>query len=174
MRRCVPGGAMAGRSKRIIIIGGGIGGLAAAVALRQRGFEVKVYERASRITEVGAGLQVGPNAVKVLYALGLKEVLHRNAFEPTNMVSIQWDDASLRHRVPLKAIATKEYGAPYMTAHRAHIQGMLHEALPDGVITLDATCIGAATRSTTAVARFASGHEVEADVIVGADGIRSV
>ena len=164
---------MAGRSKRIVIIGGGIGGLAAAVALRQRGFEVQVYERASRITEVGAGLQVGPNAVKVLYALGLREALHRNAFEPTNMVSIKWDDASLRHRVPLKAIATRDYGAPYMTAHRAHIQGMLHDALPDGVVTLDATCIGADTRGATAVARFADGREVEADIVVGADGIRS-
>src|SRR5262244_4506726 len=134
MRRCVPGGAMAGRSKRIVIIGGGIGGLAAAVALRQRGFEVEVYERTSRITEVGAGLQVGPNAVKVLYALGLKEALHRSAFEPTNMVSIKWDDASLRHRVPLKATATPTYGAPYVTAHRAHIHGMLRDALPDSAI----------------------------------------
>src|SRR5262252_10720798 len=155
-----------GRSKRIVIIVGGIGGLAAAVALRQRGFEVGVYERASRITEVGAGLQVGPNAVKVLCALGLKEALHRNAFEPTNMVSIKWDDASLRHRVPLKAIATKEYGAPYMTAHRAHIQAMLTEALPDGVITLNAACVGAETRGATAVARFADGREAEADVVV--------
>jgi len=163
----------AGRSKRIVIIGGGIGGLAAAVALRQRGFEAHVYERASTIAEVGAGLQVGPNAVKVLYGLGLKEVLHRSAFEPTNMVSIKWDDASLRHRVPLKAIATKEYGAPYMTAHRAHIQAMLHEALPDNVITLDASCVGAETRGNVAVARFADGREVEGDVVIGADGIRS-
>src|SRR5882762_6708233 len=146
------------RSRRIVIIGGGIGGLAAAVALRQRGFEVHVYERASTIAEVGAGLQVGPNAVKVLYALGLKEALHRGAFEPTNMVSIKWDDASLRQRVPLKAIATKEYGAPYMTAHRAHILAMLHEALPDGV-TLDANCVGAETRGQIAVARFADGRE---------------
>src|SRR5215813_11333162 len=134
------------RGKRIAIIGGGIGGLAAAVALDQRGFEVAVYERSNKLEEVGAGLQVGPNAVKVLYALGLKEALHRNAFEPTNMVSIKWDDASLRHREPLKAIATRDYGAPYMTAHRAQIQGMLHDALPDGVITFDATCVGADTR----------------------------
>src|SRR5712691_8305288 len=165
--------ASSGRSRRIVIIGGGIGGLAAAVALRQRGFEVRVYERASTIAEVGAGLQVGPNAVKVLYALGLKEALHRSAFEPTNMVSITWDDASLRHRVPLKAIATQEYGAPYMTAHRAHIQAMLHETLPDNVITLNASCVGAETRGKTAVARFADGREAEGDVVIGADGIRS-
>jgi salicylate hydroxylase len=109
----------------------------------------------------------------VLYGLGLKEALHRSAFEPTNMVSIKWDDASLRHRVPLKAIATQDYGAPYMTAHRAHIQAMLHKALPDGVITLDASCVGAETRGNVAVARFADGREVEGDVVIGADGIRS-
>jgi len=165
--------ADARRGKRLVIIGGGIGGLAAAVALRQRGFEVAVYERSNRLEEVGAGLQVGPNAVKVLYALGLKEALHRNAFEPTNMVSIKWDDASLRHRVPLKATATAAYGAPYMTAHRAHIHGMLRDALPERAITLGATCVSAFTQGATAVARFADGREVEADAVVGADGIRS-
>jgi len=161
------------RGKRIAIIGGGIGGLAAAVALDQRGFEVAVYERSNKLEEVGAGLQVGPNAVKVLYALGLKEPLHRNAFEPTNMVSIKWDDASLRHRVPLKATATPTYGAPYVTAHRAHIHGMLRDALPERAITLGATCVGAFTQGATAVARFADGRETEADAVVGADGIRS-
>jgi len=161
------------RPQRVAIIGGGIGGLAAAVALSQRGFEVSIHERSNKLEEVGAGLQVGPNAVKVLYALGLKDALHRNAFEPTNMVSIKWDDASLRHRVPLKATATEKYGAPYMTAHRAHIHGMLRDALPERVITLGATCVGAFTRGETAVARFADGREVEADVMIGADGIRS-
>src|SRR6266849_3598312 len=86
------------------------GGLAAAVALRRRGFDVEVYERAPKLEEVGAGIQVGPNAVKVLRALGLEEELRRNAFEPTTMVSLEWNDASLRHRMPLKAIATDQYG----------------------------------------------------------------
>jgi salicylate hydroxylase len=167
----VPGNAR--RPLRVAIIGGGIGGLGAAVALSQRGFDVQVYERSSKLEEVGAGLQVGPNAVKVLYALGLKEALHRNAFEPTNMVSIKWDDGSLRHRVPLKAIATAQYGAPYMTAHRAHIHGLLREALPEGIITLGATCVDAFTKGETAVAHFEDGREIEADVVIGADGIRS-
>jgi salicylate hydroxylase len=123
---------------------------------------------------VGGGPpQVGPNAVKVLYALGLKDELHRNAFEPTNMVSLKWDDASLRHRVPLKATASEQYGAPYMTAHRAHIHGLLRDALPEGIVTLGKTCIGADTSNGSAVARFADGSAVEADAVIGADGIRS-
>src|SRR4051812_12726282 len=108
-----------GRPSRIAIIGAGIGGLTAAVALRQRGFEVQIYERAAKLDEVGAGIQVGPNAVKVLHALGFADALSRAAFEPTTMVSFRWDDASLRFREPLKAVASARYGAPYMTAHRA-------------------------------------------------------
>jgi salicylate hydroxylase len=162
------------RPPRVVIIGGGIGGLAAAVAVRQRGIEVNIYERSAKLEEVGAGLQVGPNAVKVLRALGLGDELARNAFEPVNMVSLRWDDASLRSREPLKATAPQKYGAPYMTAHRAHIQEMLSSALPERIIHLGATCVGAISTDTAAIARFANGREVEADAVIGADGIRSV
>jgi salicylate hydroxylase len=161
------------RPLRVVIIGGGIGGLAAAVALRQRGIDVQVYERSTTIDEVGAGIQVGPNSVKVLRALGLENELRRRAYEPTNMVSIKWDDASLRHRNPLKATATHDYGAPYMTAHRKDLQGLLHQALPRDAIKLGAHCVGASTVGSTAVARFADGSETESDVVIGADGIRS-
>jgi salicylate hydroxylase len=166
-------GGNAKRPLRVVIIGGGIGGLAAAVALRQRGVEVEVYERSGKLEEVGAGLQVGPNAVKVIRALGLEDTLRRNAYEPTNMVSLKWDDASLRHRVPLKAAASAQYGAPYMTAHRAHIHGLLRDALPPSTIRLGATCVGASTRGNSAVARFTDGSEAEGDAVIGADGIRS-
>jgi len=161
------------RPGRIVIIGAGIGGLAAAVALHQRGFEVQLYERSAGLEEVGAGIQVGPNAVKVLRALGLEDELRRNAFEPTNMVSLKWDDARLRHREPLKATATATYGAPYMTAHRADLHGMLRAALPERIIELGANCVGAATLNGTAVAHFEDGSEVEGDAVIGADGIRS-
>jgi salicylate hydroxylase len=83
---------------RIAIIGAGIGGLAAACALRQHGFAVTIYERAAEIGEVGAGLQLGPNAVKVLRALGVFDALGPLAFEPTNIVSLAWDDGHLRFR----------------------------------------------------------------------------
>jgi salicylate hydroxylase len=163
----------ANRPLRVVIIGGGIGGLTAAVALRQRGFEVDIFERSPKLEEVGAGLQVGPNAVKVLRALGLEQELRRSAFEPVNMVSIKWDDASLRSREPLKAVASAKYGAPYMTAHRAHIQGMLCAELPERIVHLGATCVGASTTNGVAVARFSDGRQVEADAVIGADGIRS-
>jgi salicylate hydroxylase len=129
------------RPLKVAIIGAGIGGLAAASALRQRGIEVELFERSSKLEEVGAGVQIGPNGVKVFRALGLEDELHRNAFEPINMVSLKWDDASIRHREPLKAIATAQYGAPYMTAHRADIHGMLRAAVADVPLRLGVNCM---------------------------------
>src|ERR1700752_5200743 len=90
------------RPLRVVIVGAGIGGLAAACALRQRGFEVEIFERTAKLEEVGAGLQIGPNSVKVFRALGLEEVLRRNAVEPTDMVSLKWDDATIRFREPMR------------------------------------------------------------------------
>jgi salicylate hydroxylase len=161
------------RPLKVVIIGAGIGGLTAAVALGRRGCEVALYERAARLEEVGAGLQIGPNAVKVFRALGLEDALRRHAFEPTYMVSLTWDEARLRHREPLKTVASAQYGAPYMTAHRADIHNMLRGAFGDTPLRLAANCVGADTLNDGAVARFADGSAVEADAVVGADGIRS-
>ena len=161
------------RPLKIAIIGAGIGGLAAGVALRQRGLEVAIYERATKLEEVGAGLQIGPNGARVLRALGLDDELRRNAFEPTNMVSLKWDDASLRFREPMKGYYEEKFGIPYMTAHRADIHAMLRAAIGDTPLRLGANCVGAETINERAVARFSDGSAIEADVVVAADGIRS-
>ncbi|MFL6937119.1 MAG: FAD-dependent monooxygenase [Xanthobacteraceae bacterium] len=161
------------RTLRVAVIGAGIGGLAAACALRTRGFEVAVYERAPSLGEVGAGLQLGPNAVKVLRALALETALRQLAFEPTNIVSLAWDDAHLRFREPLKAIATTKFGAPYLMVHRADLHRLLCEKFPADAIHLDAPCTQVASMKSGAAATFADGSAVEADVIVGADGINS-
>jgi salicylate hydroxylase len=162
------------RTAKIAIIGAGIGGLAAACALRQRGFEVTVYERAAEIGEVGAGMQLGPNAVKVLRALGIFEALRPLAFEPTNIVSLAWDDAHLRFREPLLATAAAQFGAPYVMAHRADLHRLLLEQLPDDSVMCDAQCVDAALTTVGAKADFADGRTIEADIVIGADGINSV
>jgi salicylate hydroxylase len=161
------------RRRRIAVIGAGIGGLATAAALRQHGFEVQVHERAPQLGEVGAGLQLGPNAVKVLRGLGLEDSLRPLACEPTSIVSLAWDDAHLRYREPLKAVAATKFCAPYLTVHRADLHRLLCEAVSTTAIRLDAQCTGALSRNGVAVARFAD-REVEADVVVGADGLNSV
>jgi len=165
--------AQANRKLRVIIIGAGIGGLAAAIALRQRGFEVQIFERSAKLEEAGAGLQIGPNSVKVLRALGLEDELMRNAFEPFSIMSVTWDEGRLRFRQPLKTVARGKYGAPYLSAHRIDLHNMLRRAIGDTPLTLSANCVGADTVNGTAVARFAGGATAEGDIVIGADGIRS-
>jgi salicylate hydroxylase len=162
------------RKPRVVVIGAGIGGIAAATALRKLGVEVAVYERAPDLGEIGAGLQIGPNGVKVLCALGLEPSLEGLAFEPTEIVSVDWQTAAQRFRQPLQAIATEQFGAPYITAHRADLHRLLRAKMPDSVVTLNARCTGVTSSDNGAVATFADGREVEADLIVGADGIRSI
>jgi salicylate hydroxylase len=161
------------RRIRVAVIGAGLGGLAAAGALRQRGIEATVYERAGELGEVGAGIQLGPNAVKVLRALGVERKLRALACEPLNIVSVAWDDAHLRFREPLKGAAMAQFGAPYLTAHRADLHRLLGELLPAESVRLDARCTGARSANGGAVADFADGTQIEADAIVGADGINS-
>ncbi len=156
------------------MIGAGIGGLAAAGALHRQGVEVAVYERSSELGEVGAGLQLGPNAVKVLNALGLEEKLRPLAAEPVDILSLAWDDAHLRMREPLKATSVARYGARYLTAHRADVHRLLQDLVPEAGIHLGARCLRVAASGKGAVAHFADGREIEADAIIGADGIHSV
>jgi salicylate hydroxylase len=161
------------RNIRVAIVGAGIGGLAAACALCRHGIEVTVYERAADLGEVGAGLQLGPNAVKVLRGLGIERELMASACEPPSFVSLAWDDAHLRFREPMRGPLQSRFGAPYVMAHRADLHRMLRERLPENSIRLNARCVSVAQRNGTAVARFLDGAEVEADVVIGADGINS-
>jgi salicylate hydroxylase len=162
------------RALRVLVVGAGIGGLTAAAALRQKGFEVEVREKASRLGEVGAGLQMAPNAVKVIRALGLEDRFRTLAAEPQVRLSLQWDDGAVRVREQFKGRMEELYGARYYMAHRADLHGLLLSLLPPSSIRTGAECVGVESHAGSAVARFADGSEAEADVVLGADGIRSV
>ncbi|MBO0714418.1 MAG: FAD-dependent monooxygenase [Acidimicrobiales bacterium] len=160
------------RRARIAVIGGGIGGLTAAQALRQRGLEVRVYEAAPELKEIGAGVALGPNAMKALRLLGLEAAVRAVAFESEYQLLRNWRTGRIISRTARRDSAER-YGAAGCSVHRADLLDVLAAALPADLVQLGARCDGVRVDHHVAAAHFTDGTEQEADVVVGADGIHS-
>jgi len=159
---------------RVLVVGAGIGGLTAALALRQAGFDVHVHEQASVLREVGAGVAISPNAVKVLHRLGLAEALRAAGVTSLSLDTRDWQSGALLGRVPLADVAVSRWGAPFYHLHRADLHDALRDALGDQHITLGARCIAVKEQhANTVIVRFADGREAIGDLVIGADGIHS-
>jgi salicylate hydroxylase len=160
------------RTARIAVIGGGIGGLTAARALHRRGFEVRVYEAAPELKEIGAGVALGPNAMKALRALDLEESVRAIAWESEYDCLRNWKTARVITS-NTHAEQAARWGAAACFAHRADLLDALAAALPPDMVALGARCEAVESDGDVASVRFRDGSEIEADVIVGADGIHS-
>jgi salicylate hydroxylase len=157
---------------RVAIVGGGIGGLTAAAALSQVGVEVCVYEAAAELKEIGAGVALHANAMRVLRAIGVEDAVRKVAGRSQFAVTRN----GITGRVISKTSREQQaavFGIEGATVHRADLLDVLAQALPDGIVTLGKRCTQARTEGEVAVARFADGTEAEADVVIGADGIHS-
>jgi len=161
------------RAARIAVIGAGIGGLTVAHALRQRGFEPKVFEAASGLKEIGAGVALGPNAMKALRALDLEAPVRAVGWEPAFYVVRDGRTGRVLTSAPQRGYLEQRFGATGCTAHRADLLDVLAAALPAATVRLGTRCVSVQANEDSASARFADGSEIEADVIVGADGIHS-
>ncbi len=158
---------------RIVVIGAGIGGLAAAAALGRQGARCVVVERAENLPETGGGLQIAPNGAAVLHRLGLAGAL-AGAFRPTGRELRRWDDDSLIAAVPLGAEAEQRYGNPYYTLGRAALSRMLLQAARrTGEVRFGRPCTRVDDHGDRVVVPLGDGSRLVADAVVGADGLRS-
>ncbi|HVC55732.1 MAG TPA: FAD-dependent monooxygenase [Stellaceae bacterium] len=164
---------MTGAPLRIAVIGAGIGGLSAALSLRQAGFAVDVYEQAPELTEVGGGINMGPNAVRILQRLGLGAGLDREGIRPLGTHQRRWQDGRTLQKAPLNPLCEILYGAPHMTIHRRDLLAVIAAGFPVEHLHLGHRLVGFAEAGDAVEASFANGARVSIDVLVGADGIHS-
>jgi salicylate hydroxylase len=164
---------------RVVIVGGGIGGLAAALFLRRAGLDAIVYEQAQETREVGARIVVAPNMVRLMARLGLDDALEAFAVRLEAAWEFRrWQDGRVLSVQPMGEVCKQQYSAHCYVAHRADLLSLLQHALPEDVIRLDQRCISIRQDADCTTALFVSGDgrqtSVDADVIIGADGIHSI
>jgi salicylate hydroxylase len=161
-------------SLRIAIVGGGIGGLTAALALRARGLDASVFEQAEAVREIGAGVSIHPNAARLLKRIGLDDQL-RKIGSPINGITLRSSkgEAITTPSGPATPTFSQQTGQGY-NVHRADFLNLLFAALPDGTVKLGHRCLQLKEDGDGVRLSFANGAVAEADVVIGADGIRSV
>src|SRR5258708_1497333 len=164
---------MTSAPRTIAVIGAGIGGLSAAVALQRAGFDVTVYEQAPALTEIGGGINLGPNAVRVLFGLGLGAALERVAVRPVTSRWRRWQDGRTLQAAPLNPLCETLYGAPYLMIHRADLLDIIAAGFPAERIRLGHRLVALEPGGDRAEARFDNGARATADLVIGADGIHS-
>jgi len=162
------------RSLNVAIIGAGMGGLATAAALRRVGIEVTVYEQARQFARLGAGIQIGCNAMKVLRELGLESRLRQGSFYPRSWNNRDWRSGEIKFDMIFGESAEQKFGAPYLLAHRGDLHAALASIVPEDRVRLGHKLIGLDPSEDGIRLSFANGRAASADAVVGADGVHSV
>ena len=163
-------------SGNVAIVGAGIGGLTAALALIRQGIGVDVYEQAPELKELGAGVQISSNGTRVLYALGLGPAIEKVGVIVSGKEIRLWSTGQTWKLFDLGGESVKRYGFPYMMFHRGDLHTVLLDAIrrerPDA-IHLGRKCIGVTQNDVAAIIAFEGGATVTAPIVIGADGVQS-
>ena len=161
---------------RILIAGAGIGGLTAALALLRDGHQVQLFEQATELREVGAGVQLSANGTRILLALGLGPAMQRVVCEPAGKEIRLWNTGQTWKLFDLGETSVARYGAPYWMVHRGDFHAALRDAVlqasPDAIRT-GATATGFTQTATEITLHLANGERIEGDALIGADGVHS-
>jgi 2-polyprenyl-6-methoxyphenol hydroxylase-like FAD-dependent oxidoreductase len=158
--------------RRALVIGGGIGGLSAALALRQIGMDVQVFEAVAELKEVGAGVTIWSNAVRALQKLGLSEALKAIGMPATSRIIYTWR-GELLSKIQVDQL-DRGLGAAILVCHRADVQSALLHAFGEENVELKARCVSCTQDEKSVCAQLEDGREVEGDLLVAADGVHSV
>ena len=163
-------------SRQLLIAGGGIGALAAALSSARAGWQVRLYEKAEVFSEVGAGLQLGPNATRILQGWGLDQALERLAAFPDKLLVRSAPSGRELASLSLGSRCQQRYGAPYATLHRADLHSMLLDSVrlrPEVKLHLNSPVTGYTDTPEGVQLAWADGYSVEGDALIGADGLWS-
>lgn len=158
---------------KIAVLGAGMGGLTMAALLHRAGCDATVYEQAAAFARVGAGIQMSPNAVRVLRALGLEQHIRSVAFQPRYWRNRTWDTGDMQNELPLGSEAEQRHGAPYLLGHRGDLHAALLSRVPDQVIALDRRLTDLSQNRGGVTLKFADGGSAKADILIATDGLHS-
>jgi 2-polyprenyl-6-methoxyphenol hydroxylase-like FAD-dependent oxidoreductase len=159
-------------SRKAIIIGGGIGGITAAIALKRTGLDVAVYERAEELREVGSGLPLWTNALRALHVLDMTDDLEKSGVQVRSVRVTTWNGDILTDTSNDKRL--KKLGTITIVVHRAELLALLLKTLGEENVHLGMNCVGFTQNADDVTANFANGQKVQGDVLIGADGIHSI
>ena len=161
---------------KVVIIGAGLGGLTAGLSLLKRGIDVEIYEQSDQPREAGAGIQLGANGTRVLYALGLADALSEVQVVPERRQLRHWKTGETWNWFELGAVSRDRYGTPHLMFHRGDLHRVLSDAvnqIKPGAVSLRKRCSSVASDEAEAEVHFEDSSRAVAPLVIGADGIHS-
>jgi 6-hydroxynicotinate 3-monooxygenase len=161
------------RKTRIAVVGAGLGGMTLAGFLQRAGFAVTVYEQAPAFSRIGAGIILSANVMKVLRRLGLEQLIIEHGIKASSYISRAWDTGATMYLIEFDAASEVRFGGPYLNIHRGDLHAVLEKGLAPGSIAFNHRLLALEETSDAIRLVFENGVTVDADIVVGADGVNS-
>jgi len=161
------------RKTRIAVVGAGLGGMTVAGFLQRAGFNATVYEQAPSFSRIGAGIILTANATKVLRRLGVEQKLVDTGIKADCYISRAWDSGKTIYEIWFDEASERKYGGPYVNIHRGDLHAVIETAVAPGSIAFNHRLVELNETSDAVRLRFDNGTTVEADIVIGADGVNS-
>lgn len=159
--------------KRIAVVGAGIGGLSVAGFLQRAGFAVTIYEQAPTFSRIGAGIILSANVMKAFRRLGVENALVETGIKPNCYISRAWDSGETLYEIIFDPESEARFGGPYLNIHRGDLHAVLERVVTPNTIAFNHRLVGVEETNSSARIVFENGVRAEADIVIGADGIRS-